>query len=194
MAPLRGEVSQVPSAVSAIKVGGRRAYQLVREGHQVELEARPVRIDRFEALAVRPAPDGLIDLDVEVDCSSGTYIRALAATSASRSAWADTDVVAAHPRRTLRTGPGAHTRRSDGAAAAELESRRGLPVDVSTSRPHSRGSRSDRQWPGTCRGRDRRRLCRQRRPRPGDSAVAGRGLADSVGGGYPPGDALVSPG
>ena len=78
MAPLRGEVSQVPSAVSAIKVGGRRAYQLVREGHQVELEARPVRIDRFEALAVRPAPDGLIDLDVEVDCSSGTYIRALA--------------------------------------------------------------------------------------------------------------------
>ena len=78
IAGLRGEISQVPSAVSAIKVGGRRAYQLVREGHQVELQARPVRIDRFEALAIRPAPDGLIDLDVEVDCSSGTYIRALA--------------------------------------------------------------------------------------------------------------------
>jgi tRNA pseudouridine55 synthase len=78
MAGLRGEISQVPSAVSAIKVGGRRAYQLVREGHEVELEARLVRIDRFEALAVRHAPDGLIDLDVEVDCSSGTYIRALA--------------------------------------------------------------------------------------------------------------------
>ena len=78
MAGLRGEISQVPSAVSAIKVGGRRAYQLVREGHEVELEARPVRIDRFETLAVRHAPDGLIDLDVEVDCSSGTYIRALA--------------------------------------------------------------------------------------------------------------------
>lgn len=78
MAPLRGEISQVPSAVSAIKVGGRRAYQLVREGHQVELEARPVRIDRFETLAVRHTPDGLVDLDVEVDCSSGTYVRALA--------------------------------------------------------------------------------------------------------------------
>jgi tRNA pseudouridine55 synthase len=78
LAGLRGEISQVPSAVSAIKVGGRRAYQLVREGHEVELEARPVRIDRFERLAVRHAPDGLIDLDVEVDCSSGTYVRALA--------------------------------------------------------------------------------------------------------------------
>ena len=78
MAGLRGEISQVPSAVSAIKVGGRRAYQLVREGRQVELEARPVRIDRFEALAVRHASGGLIDLDVEVDCSSGTYVRALA--------------------------------------------------------------------------------------------------------------------
>ena len=78
IAGLRGEISQVPSAVSAIKVGGRRAYQLVREGHEVALEARPVRIDRFETLAVRHAPDGFIDLDVEVDCSSGTYIRALA--------------------------------------------------------------------------------------------------------------------
>ena len=78
IAGLRGEISQVPSAVSAIKVGGRRAYQLVREGHGVELEARPVRIDRFETLAVRHAPDGFVDLDVEVDCSSGTYIRALA--------------------------------------------------------------------------------------------------------------------
>jgi tRNA pseudouridine55 synthase len=77
LAGLRGDISQVPSAVSAIKVDGRRAYQLVREGHTVELEARPVRIDRFEVLAVR-RHDRLVDLDVEVDCSSGTYIRALA--------------------------------------------------------------------------------------------------------------------
>ncbi len=77
IAGLRGDIRQVPSAVSAIKVGGRRAYQLAREGHAVELEARPVRIDRFELLAARPH-DQLIDLDVEVDCSSGTYIRALA--------------------------------------------------------------------------------------------------------------------
>jgi tRNA pseudouridine55 synthase len=77
MAGLRGDIRQVPSAVSAIKVGGRRAYRLVRAGHAIELEARPVRIDRFEMLAVR-SHDQLVDLDVEVDCSSGTYIRALA--------------------------------------------------------------------------------------------------------------------
>ena len=77
MAGLRGAIKQVPSAVSAIKVDGRRAYRLVREGHTVELEPRPVRIDRFEVLVVR-AHDRFVDLDVEVDCSSGTYIRALA--------------------------------------------------------------------------------------------------------------------
>jgi tRNA pseudouridine55 synthase len=77
MAGLRGDINQVPSTVSAIKVDGRRAYRLVREGHAVELPARPVRIDRFEMLAVRSHAQ-LVDLDVEVDCSSGTYIRALA--------------------------------------------------------------------------------------------------------------------
>jgi tRNA pseudouridine55 synthase len=77
IAGLRGDIMQVPSTVSAIKVGGQRAYRLAREGQVVELAARPVRIDRFEMLAVRR--DGpLIDVDVEVDCSSGTYIRALA--------------------------------------------------------------------------------------------------------------------
>lgn len=77
VAPLRGEISQRPSAVSAIKVGGKRAYQLAREGHQVELAARVVRVDRFDVLAIRR--DGpFVDVDVEVDCSSGTYIRALA--------------------------------------------------------------------------------------------------------------------
>jgi tRNA pseudouridine55 synthase len=78
VAGLRGDIEQVPSSVSAIKVGGRRAYQLIREGHNVELEVRAVRIDRFEVLAARRGADGVIDLDVEVDCSSGTYIRALA--------------------------------------------------------------------------------------------------------------------
>lgn len=77
VAVLRGEISQRPSAVSAIKVGGKRAYQLVREGQEVELAARTVRIDRFDVLAIRR--DGeFVDIDVEVDCSSGTYIRALA--------------------------------------------------------------------------------------------------------------------
>jgi tRNA pseudouridine55 synthase len=78
VAGLCGEIQQVPSAVSAIKIGGRRAYRLVRDGHDVEIEARQVRIDRFEVLDIRRGSDGVIDLDVEVDCSSGTYIRALA--------------------------------------------------------------------------------------------------------------------
>jgi len=77
IAGLRGDIMQVPSTVSAVKVGGQRAYRLAREGHSVELAARPVHIDRFEMLALqRHGP--LIDLDVAVDCSSGTYIRALA--------------------------------------------------------------------------------------------------------------------
>jgi tRNA pseudouridine55 synthase len=73
---LRGDIMQVPSAVSAVKVDGQRAYKLAREGRTVELAARPVRIDRFEMLALRRGR--FIDLDVVVDCSSGTYIRALA--------------------------------------------------------------------------------------------------------------------
>ena len=77
VAALRGDISQIPSAVSAIKVGGKRAYQLAREGQTVELAARPVRIDRFEVCDVRRSAE-VIDVDVEVDCSSGTYIRALA--------------------------------------------------------------------------------------------------------------------
>ena len=78
---LRGDIEQVPSAVSAIKVDGRRAYRLIREGHAVELAARPVRIDRFEMLVARRDVNcgaEVIDVKVEVDCSSGTYIRALA--------------------------------------------------------------------------------------------------------------------
>jgi tRNA pseudouridine55 synthase len=53
VAALRGEIAQRPSAVSAIKVGGKRAYQRVREGEEVELAARPVHIDRFDVLAIR---------------------------------------------------------------------------------------------------------------------------------------------
>lgn len=77
VAALRGEIEQVPSAVSAIKVGGQRAYKLAREGEAVELAARRVRIDRFEVREIRHG-EHLVDVDVEVDCSSGTYIRALA--------------------------------------------------------------------------------------------------------------------
>ncbi|BBZ27984.1 tRNA pseudouridine synthase B [Mycolicibacterium madagascariense] len=77
VAGLRGDIVQIPSSVSAIKVDGRRAYQLVREGATVELAARPVRISRFDVDAVRRV-DAFVDVDVRVDCSSGTYVRALA--------------------------------------------------------------------------------------------------------------------
>lgn len=76
-----GLISQVPSAVSAIKVDGKRSYARVRAGEQVELAARNVTVSRFELLATRPesvAGLPVLDLDVIVDCSSGTYIRALA--------------------------------------------------------------------------------------------------------------------
>ena len=80
VAALRGDIAQVPSSVSAIKVDGQRAYRLAREGQTVELAARPVRIDRFDVLAVRRECDvaDVVDVDVVVDCSSGTYVRALA--------------------------------------------------------------------------------------------------------------------
>jgi tRNA pseudouridine55 synthase len=73
MAALTGDIQQVPSSVSAIKVAGQRAYALVRAGEQVVLAARPVTVSAFVLLARRGA-----DLDVAVECTSGTYVRALA--------------------------------------------------------------------------------------------------------------------
>lgn len=86
VARLTGPIEQVPSAVSAIKVGGERSYARVRKGGLVDLPARPVTVSRFDVLAIRPAQatleDGqtvpVLDVDVEVDVSSGTYVRALA--------------------------------------------------------------------------------------------------------------------
>ncbi|MFN3950583.1 tRNA pseudouridine(55) synthase TruB [Microbacterium sp.] len=77
IADLTGEIDQVPSTVSAIKVAGRRAYDLARAGEQVELKARRVTVSRFEVRQTR-RDSGTIALDVVVDCTTGTYIRALA--------------------------------------------------------------------------------------------------------------------
>ncbi|MFJ8893136.1 tRNA pseudouridine(55) synthase TruB [Leifsonia sp. NPDC102414] len=77
IADLTGEIEQVPSSVSAIKVDGKRAYARVRAGEEVVLKARPVTVSEFELLDVRRLP-AAIDLDVRVVCSSGTYIRSLA--------------------------------------------------------------------------------------------------------------------
>jgi tRNA pseudouridine55 synthase len=77
VAKLTGEILQVPSSVSAIKVNGQRAYKLTRAGEAPELAARPVTIYEFRVSAVREEGDYL-DLDATIRCSSGTYIRALA--------------------------------------------------------------------------------------------------------------------
>jgi tRNA pseudouridine55 synthase len=77
LAPLTGAISQVPSAVSAIKVDGRRAYARVRDGEQVRLAARPVTVSALDLLAVHRA-SGELAVDLHVECSSGTYVRALA--------------------------------------------------------------------------------------------------------------------
>nr|WP_117215667.1 tRNA pseudouridine(55) synthase TruB [Allorhizocola rhizosphaerae] len=77
LAGMTGEMDQVPSAVSAIKIKGVRSYHRVRQGEQVELPARRVHIRRIDVLAIRRETD-VTDVDVEVECSSGTYIRAIA--------------------------------------------------------------------------------------------------------------------
>lgn len=80
-AALTGDIAQVPSAVSAVKIDGVRSYAKVRSGEQVNLAARPVTVHRFDLLAHRAdTADGapVVDVDVVVGCSSGTYVRALA--------------------------------------------------------------------------------------------------------------------
>jgi tRNA pseudouridine55 synthase len=72
-----GELQQKPSAVSAIKVDGKRAYARVRAGEHVDLPARPVTVHELLVTNVRPA-DGHLDVDLSVRCSSGTYIRSIA--------------------------------------------------------------------------------------------------------------------
>lgn len=86
LAPLRGDIEQVPSTVSAIKIDGRRAYALAREGVEVDIPARPVHVERLDVLGIPReeviARDGrpltVTDVDIRVECSSGTYVRALA--------------------------------------------------------------------------------------------------------------------
>ena len=79
IARLTGSIQQIPSSVSAIKVNGERSYARVRAGEDVTLAARPVTVHRFEVHDIRRERGGkLLDIDVTVECSSGTYIRALA--------------------------------------------------------------------------------------------------------------------
>ena len=70
-----GEIEQIPPMVSAVRIKGKRLYEIAREGNEIERPARSVRVDRFE---VYPTEDSKV-YEVFVDCSSGTYIRSLAA-------------------------------------------------------------------------------------------------------------------
>lgn len=72
-----GEIDQVPSAVSAIKIDGKRAYERVRAGEEVQIAARRVRIGAIEISRIERVED-FLDIDISVQCSSGTYIRAIA--------------------------------------------------------------------------------------------------------------------
>lgn len=82
VAALTGDIMQVPSKVSAIKIDGKRSYARVRGGEEFEIPARPVTVSSFRVYDVREAvaEDGtpVLDLVVSVVCSSGTYIRAIA--------------------------------------------------------------------------------------------------------------------
>jgi tRNA pseudouridine55 synthase len=112
IAKLTGEILQVPSSVSAIKVNGQRAYTLTRAGQAPELAARPVTIYEFRVTAIR-ARSGFLDVDATIRCSSGTYIRALARdlgkslatgahlTALRRTAVGPYTLAQAHPLKTL---------------------------------------------------------------------------------------------
>jgi tRNA pseudouridine55 synthase len=69
----RGRIQQTPPEYSAVHVGGQRAYQLARAGRKPELQPREVTIHRIEVLRFEPP-----ELELAIDCSKGTYVRALA--------------------------------------------------------------------------------------------------------------------
>ena len=77
LAKMRGVIMQRPSSVSAVKVDGERAYDRVRAGEIVELASRQVTISQLEILVIRHL-EATIEIDIEVTCSAGTYIRAIA--------------------------------------------------------------------------------------------------------------------
>ena len=133
IAPLRGDIQQVPSSVSAIKVDGRRAYALVRDGETVELKARPVTISRLDVvgfpredtIARDGQPVTVTDVDLHVECSSGTYVRAIARDIGEALG------VGAHLTRLRRTEVGAFTL-GDASTLAEIEEAGEVPlIDLS---------------------------------------------------------------
>ncbi len=76
---LTGDLEQIPPMVSAVRVGGRRLHELAREGIEVERQARPVHVERFDVEALGDPGEAPLRLHAVVTCSSGTYVRVLAA-------------------------------------------------------------------------------------------------------------------
>jgi tRNA pseudouridine55 synthase len=116
-ATLTGDILQVPPMVSAVKVGGQRLHALARKGEEVEREPRPVTVHRFDVAAT----DDPLVLRVEVECSSGTYIRVLAADLGQLLGGG------AHLRNLRRTAAGSYTE-ADAVALEELTADRALPM------------------------------------------------------------------
>lgn len=116
-ATLTGDILQVPPMVSAIKVGGQRLHALARKGEEVERAARPVTVHRFDV----DATDDPLVLRVEVECSSGTYIRVLAADLGHALGGG------AHLRNLRRTAAGSYTE-ADAVALEQLTTDRVLPM------------------------------------------------------------------
>ena len=143
MAALTGDIEQVPSSVSAIKVDGQRAYARVRAGEDVELAARPVA-----GVPLRAASSGgATELDVEVDCSTGTYIRALARDLGAAlgcgghlTALRRTRVGGVRPRGRAVAGRAGRGRFGRGGAAAAGRRGRAARSRAATSRPRRRAS------------------------------------------------------
>nr|WP_255533001.1 tRNA pseudouridine(55) synthase TruB [Micromonospora sp. ANENR4] len=131
LAALTGEIDQVPSAVSAIKIDGQRAYKRVRDGEAVELPARRVTVSRLDVLAIRRDVPDVVDVDVDVTCSSGTYIRALARDAGAALG------VGGHLTALRRTAVGGFTL-DEAATLDQLEERApdvvNLPLDAAAAR------------------------------------------------------------
>ncbi|MFF0653933.1 MULTISPECIES: tRNA pseudouridine(55) synthase TruB [Micromonospora] len=131
LAALTGEIDQVPSAVSAIKINGQRAYKRVRDGEAVELPARRVTVSRLDVRAIRRDVPDVVDVDVDVTCSSGTYIRALARDAGAALG------VGGHLTALRRTAVGGFTL-AEAATLDQLEQRApdvvNLPLDAAAAR------------------------------------------------------------
>ncbi|MGV9369550.1 tRNA pseudouridine(55) synthase TruB [Micromonospora tulbaghiae] len=131
LAALTGEIDQVPSAVSAIKIDGQRAYKRVRDGETVDLPARRVTVSRLDVGAIRRDVPDVVDVDVDVTCSSGTYIRALARDAGAALG------VGGHLTALRRTAVGGFTL-AEAATLDQLEKRApdvvNLPLDAAAGR------------------------------------------------------------